>query len=254
MAPELRRSAVVRATGARPARPLEGDGVGRWSHSARVTSSLLPELRLAIPCRDSPGSTWPGRRTGRSHRRSQDQARIEAVEGEISWWPMPTKYRRRAGDRRSHWRHAERRRASRWLLQVDHVKDVSTYGLSSLAAPCMWACGARSWSVAFPGGARAGIVRRRCGSFSSGPSQEGRPSAIDEQIEVPRDAQKPIAGSAIHTRSTALFHGALNPAKLNLPEKLILKGVKAPIGDFRDFEAVRAWGRTIAAALKQQGG
>jgi len=67
------------------------------------------------------------------------------------------------------------------------------------------------------------------------------------------EAQKPIA-ERIHARETALFHGALDPDKLSLPEKLILKGVKAPLGDFRDFESVRAWGSTIAAALKHPGG
>jgi menaquinone-dependent protoporphyrinogen oxidase len=43
----------------------------------------------------------------------------------------------------------------------------------------------------------------------------------------------------------------VDPEKLSLPEKLILKGVKAPTGDFRDWEAVRAWAQSIAEALKE---
>ena len=38
--------------------------------------------------------------------------------------------------------------------------------------------------------------------------------------------------------------------KLNLAEKLIVKGIKAPTGDFRDWNAITAWAAAIADALK----
>jgi menaquinone-dependent protoporphyrinogen oxidase len=41
--------------------------------------------------------------------------------------------------------------------------------------------------------------------------------------------------------------------KLNLAEKLIVKALKAPAGDFRDWEAITAWAAAIAAALKAEG-
>ncbi len=44
----------------------------------------------------------------------------------------------------------------------------------------------------------------------------------------------------------------LDTQKLSLPEKLVVKGIKAPIGDFRDWEAITAWAATIAEALKKE--
>jgi menaquinone-dependent protoporphyrinogen oxidase len=40
--------------------------------------------------------------------------------------------------------------------------------------------------------------------------------------------------------------------KLNLPEKLIVKGIKTPVGDFRDWNAITAWAAAIAEALKKE--
>ena len=54
----------------------------------------------------------------------------------------------------------------------------------------------------------------------------------------------------IKPRDIAVFHGAMDAKKLSLPEKLIVKGVKAPMGDFRDWTAITAWAEKIAAALK----
>jgi len=137
------------------------------------------------------------------------------------------------------------------VLQVDRVKDVSTYRavvLGSAVYVGQW----RKEAVAFLVKHEQALSERPVWLFSSGPSGKGDPVQLTSGWKFP-EAQKPIA-ERIHARDTALFHGALDPEKLNLPEKLILKGVKAPIGDFRDFEAVRAWGQSIAAALKQQGG
>jgi menaquinone-dependent protoporphyrinogen oxidase len=64
-------------------------------------------------------------------------------------------------------------------------------------------------------------------------------------------AQQPIA-DRIRPRDTAVFHGVLDMKKLNLAEKLIIKGIKAPIGDFRDWDAIASWAAAIAAALKQE--
>jgi hypothetical protein len=39
--------------------------------------------------------------------------------------------------------------------------------------------------------------------------------------------------------------------KLNFIEKWMLKNVKAPIGDFRDWEAITSWATAIADALQE---
>jgi len=64
-------------------------------------------------------------------------------------------------------------------------------------------------------------------------------------------ALQPIA-DRLQPRDVAIFHGALDPGKLNPLEKWILKNVKAPTGDFRNWEAIHSWALAIAGALKEE--
>ena len=82
--------------------------------------------------------------------------------------------------------------------------------------------------------------------FSSGPTGKGEPVDIMKGWRFPEKLQ-PIA-DRIRPRGIALFHGALDEGKLNFAEKLAVKMVKAPFGDFRNWEAVTAWAKGIAAA------
>jgi menaquinone-dependent protoporphyrinogen oxidase len=52
-------------------------------------------------------------------------------------------------------------------------------------------------------------------------------------------------------RDIALFHGEIDIEKLNLPEKLIVKALKAPADDSRDWDEITAWAEEIAATLQQ---
>jgi menaquinone-dependent protoporphyrinogen oxidase len=64
-------------------------------------------------------------------------------------------------------------------------------------------------------------------------------------------ALQPIA-DRIHARDIALFHGAVDSKKMNLIEKWMIKNVKAPMGDFRDWDAITAWASAIADALRRE--
>jgi menaquinone-dependent protoporphyrinogen oxidase len=79
--------------------------------------------------------------------------------------------------------------------------------------------------------------------FSSGPLGEDDPTPHGEPEGVP-----PLV-AATHARDHRVFVGKLDPHELGLGEKLIAKAVHAPAGDFRDWDAIRAWAREIAAAL-----
>ncbi len=46
-----------------------------------------------------------------------------------------------------------------------------------------------------------------------------------------------------------LFAGAVNYKKLSWPMKMILKAMKAPEQDYRDWEAIRAWAAKVRPAL-----
>jgi hypothetical protein len=50
-----------------------------------------------------------------------------------------------------------------------------------------------------------------------------------------------------------MFHGAIDIKKMSFLEKWVLKNVKAPAGDYRDWEAITSWARAIAGQLKKQG-
>jgi menaquinone-dependent protoporphyrinogen oxidase len=51
------------------------------------------------------------------------------------------------------------------------------------------------------------------------------------------EALQPIA-DRIRSRDIAVFHGNVNMKKLNLIEKWMLKNVKTPLGDFRDWDII----------------
>lgn len=78
--------------------------------------------------------------------------------------------------------------------------------------------------------------------FSSGPvGDPPRP------IEEPADAVR-VAGE-IGAREHRLFSGRLDPTILGRGERLIVKAMRAPRGDFREWAAITGWGTGIAAEL-----
>jgi menaquinone-dependent protoporphyrinogen oxidase len=86
--------------------------------------------------------------------------------------------------------------------------------------------------------------------FSSGPTGQGDPSELMKGFHFP-EAQQPLA-DRIQPRAIAFFHGDIDLKKLNFAEKLIVKGIKAPTGDFRDWDAITTWAIGIAEVLKSR--
>jgi menaquinone-dependent protoporphyrinogen oxidase len=84
--------------------------------------------------------------------------------------------------------------------------------------------------------------------FSSGPTGEGDPVEIMKGWRFP-EAQKAVA-ERIKPRDMALFHGNIDVNKLHFGERLIIRAVRAKVGDFRDWEMIGAWAKGIAAALQ----
>jgi menaquinone-dependent protoporphyrinogen oxidase len=84
--------------------------------------------------------------------------------------------------------------------------------------------------------------------FSSGPTGEGDPVELVKGWRLP-DSLQPVA-DRIQPHDIAVFHGVLDPDKLNFFDKWMIKNVKAPTGDFRDWDAITAWAAAVAEALK----
>ena len=86
--------------------------------------------------------------------------------------------------------------------------------------------------------------------FSSGPLGKGDPVALLRGWRMPRSLT-PVM-QRIAPRDVAVFHGALDVAKLNWFERTLLRMMKATSGDFRDWNQIESWARQIAAALEGQ--
>jgi menaquinone-dependent protoporphyrinogen oxidase len=93
---------------------------------------------------------------------------------------------------------------------------------------------------------RAALNKLPVWLFSSGPL-----GAPDPQ---PHDDPKRIATTAVGDlpmRDHCVFAGKLDKGSLGFGERLITMAVKAPEGDFRDWDDIRAWAASIAVALEQ---
>jgi menaquinone-dependent protoporphyrinogen oxidase len=133
------------------------------------------------------------------------------------------------------------------VLPVERVGDLGPYGAVVLGSGVymgQW----RKEAAAFLEAQEKALTERPVWIFSSGPTGPGDPVEQLKGWRLP-EALRPIA-DRIRPRDLAVFGGALDTAKLSFFEKLILKMVKAPVGDFRDWDAIAAWAQGIAAGLK----
>ena len=133
------------------------------------------------------------------------------------------------------------------VLPMERVSDLGSYGaviLGSAVYMGQW----RKEAAAFLENHKNALAGRAVWVFSSGPTGQGDPVELLKGWRLP-EALRPIADH-IQPRDIAVFGGALDAAKLGFFERMILKMVKAPTGDFRDWAAITAWAQGIAAALK----
>jgi len=133
------------------------------------------------------------------------------------------------------------------VLPADRIPDVNAYGavvLGSAVYIGQW----RKEAARFLKDNETLLAQRPVWLFSSGPTGEGDPEELAQGWRFPGKLQ-PIA-DRIAPRDIALFHGASDLDNLNFIEKWMLKNVKAPVGDFRDWQAITAWARGIGEALK----
>ena len=135
------------------------------------------------------------------------------------------------------------------VLPTGRVGDLSSYKavvLGSAVYIGQW----RKEAVKFLKANETVLAEQLVWLFSSGPTGEGDPVELTKGWRFPK-AQQPIA-DRIGPRDIAVFHGVLDKKKLNLIEKWMIKNVKAPLGDFRDWDAITSWATAIADVLKEK--
>jgi len=80
--------------------------------------------------------------------------------------------------------------------------------------------------------------------FSTGPLG----TEVEDEEEQPRQLAE--LTESLHPREHRIFFGALDLGKLGFGERMIAKAVKAPEGDFRDWDEIGAWVDAIASQLE----
>jgi menaquinone-dependent protoporphyrinogen oxidase len=83
--------------------------------------------------------------------------------------------------------------------------------------------------------------------FSSGPvGDPPKPDGEPTSVATIRDA--------VHAREHRIFAGKIERQRLNIVEKALTAALKVPDGDFRGWDAVRAWAEQIDVELRIDAG
>ncbi len=134
------------------------------------------------------------------------------------------------------------------VQSADRVSDLSGYGavvLGSAVYIGKW----RKEAAKFLTTHEAALAQRPVWLFSSGPTGKGDAEELMQGWKFP-GALQPIA-DRIQPRDIAVFHGAADESKMGRLDRWLLGRVKAPTGDFRDWDAIQAWAAAIAKALQE---
>jgi menaquinone-dependent protoporphyrinogen oxidase len=133
-----------------------------------------------------------------------------------------------------------RQRGQKTVAQpIEATADLEPYGAFVIGSAVYMG----SWmkeATAFVRRNRAVLAERPVWLFSSGPTGDTTPPEPKEIAEFQ---------AAIRPREHRVFGGVLDRQELSWPERMIVRGVKAPLGDFRDWGEIDAWAGRIAGAL-----
>ena len=132
------------------------------------------------------------------------------------------------------------------ILPADRVRDISRYTAVVLGSAVYIGQWLRE-AARFLKTQEETLAERPVWLFSSGPTGTDDPIELTRGWRFPKGLQ-PIA-DRIRPRDIMVFHGAIDTEYLNFIQKRMIKRVKAPVGDFRDWNAIAAWTETIAEAL-----
>lgn len=88
---------------------------------------------------------------------------------------------------------------------------------------------------------QAALARTPVAVFSVHMPHAGDAARSSDAYATYHDQVRPLVTPV----AEGFFAGAIDPAKLSLLARVIVKGVKAPVGDFRDWSSIRAWAEAL---------
>lgn len=133
------------------------------------------------------------------------------------------------------------------MMPVERVHDLSAYPAVILGSAVYVGKWMRS-ACEFMKKNEVSLAQRPVWLFSSGPTGKGDPVALLDGWRLPADQKALI--DRIHPCDITVFHGHIDPARVNLIEKTAVQALKKPFGDFRDWDAINSWALSIAETLK----
>ena len=135
------------------------------------------------------------------------------------------------------------------VYPVNRVKDVAPYDVVILGS-AVYIGAWRRPAASFLKKNVGALTGKKVWLLSSGPTGKG---SVEDQLEgwtFPRGLKE--TGERIHFEEHTIFHGALLENKLSGMERWMIKKVKAPFEDARDWEDIKKWARSIATEIKSE--
>jgi menaquinone-dependent protoporphyrinogen oxidase len=133
-------------------------------------------------------------------------------------------------------------------LPANQVKDVSQYQ-SVILGVALYMGQWRKEAVQFLKAHQGSLSKQAVWIFTSGPTGEGDPVEQMQGRLMP-EALKAVM-DVIGPEEITVFGGKVDPAKMNGFEKWIMKKVKAPSGDFRNWQAISTWTTKLSDSFRE---
>jgi menaquinone-dependent protoporphyrinogen oxidase len=133
------------------------------------------------------------------------------------------------------------------VTSVDKVTDISQYTAIILGSAIyfgQW----RMSATRFLKVNKKALLTKKVWIFSSGPLGKSPIHKLTKYWDIHPSLNHQLLSAkplAIET-----FHGAINISKLNFLEKEVLDQMKIPLRDYRKWNHIQSWTRSIAAHLK----
>jgi menaquinone-dependent protoporphyrinogen oxidase len=133
------------------------------------------------------------------------------------------------------------------VLPVDKTASLEPY-VAVILGSAVYIGGWRKGAARFLRANEKTLAKKKVWLFSSGPTGRGDPIELVKGWRFPKALQH--IADRVQPVDIALFQGAAFPEKLSPIGRWMIKKVKAPLGDFRDWDAITVWAGKIAAKLK----
>jgi menaquinone-dependent protoporphyrinogen oxidase len=136
------------------------------------------------------------------------------------------------------------------VLPAERVAAIAPYRAVVLGS-AVYIGGWRKAAARFLKANEKALAERPVWLFSSGPTGRGDPIELVKGWRFPKGLQH--IADRVRPREIVIFQGAVFAEKLSAIGRWMIRNVKAPVGDFRDWDAINVWAGAIAAALREKG-